>query len=67
MTADNKVFLLTQWKFGMWLEKEDLWRAVKESSCIMFVCQWMEVSEIFMMYIGKSGKCPIGKAENIWW
>jgi hypothetical protein len=49
----------------MWLEKEDLWRAVrKESSCIMFVHQWMEVSEIFMMYIGKVKSAHLGKQRT---
>jgi predicted GIY-YIG superfamily endonuclease len=48
-------------------EKEELLRAGKESSCIPFVRQWMEVSEIFMTYIAKSDELPLGKVENIWW
>jgi hypothetical protein len=51
----------------MFEEKEELWKAGKESSCIPFVRQWMEVSEIFMTYIAKSDEHPLGKVEHIWW
>ena len=48
-------------------EKEELWTAGKESSCVPLVRQWMEVSEIFMTYIAKSEEQPLGKVEHIWW
>jgi hypothetical protein len=51
----------------MYEEKEELRKAGKESSCIPFVRQWMEVSEIFMTYIAKSDERPLGKVEDIWW
>ena len=49
------------------VEKEELRKAGKESSCVPLLRQWMEVSEIFMTYIAKSDEHPLGVVENIWW
>jgi hypothetical protein len=45
----------------------ELVELMAQASCVMIVCNWMEVVEIHMLYVGKSPERPFGKVKKIWW
>ena len=49
------------------MDVDDLLKAVKQSACVVLNRNWMEVAEIYMLYIAKSPEHPLGEVAKIWW
>ena len=48
-------------------EHLELLDSMVQASCVPIVRNWMEVSEIHMLYMSKSPERPLGRVTKIWW